>query len=319
MNAAGGENDGEAGGGADRVERGGAIPGTPGQPAFTLTGSRPSRLPVLIAVPHAGRTYPPDLMARMRNPGFAIARLEDRLADGLGAAVAQATGAQLLVAHAPRAMVDLNRAPDDVDWDMFGMARPAGAVALAAGRARSGLGLVPRRLAGLGELWKQRHSAADLEQRLAWVHQPYHAAVAAELAALRARWGVALLLDLHSMPPLPAGQASPAARFVVGDRFGASCHGTLVAAAFAHFAREGQLAAHNRPYAGGYALDRHAAPERGIHAVQIEVDRSLYLDSRLDSRGEGQGETIGVLSGLVRVLAAELVRLGSGGMVAAAE
>ena len=310
---------GKAESGYGRVERGGSIPDSPGQPAFTLIAASPSRLPVLIAVPHAGRVYPPSLVARMRNPGFAIPRLEDRHADSLGEAVARATGADLLVAHAPRAMLDLNRAPDDVDWDMFAMSRPAGLGHVSGRRAGSGLGLVPRRLAGLGELWQQRHCATDLEQRLAGVHVPYHAVLGAELATLRARWGVALLIDLHSMPPLPLAHGRPPARFVVGDRFGASCNGALVAAAFAHFAREGQLAAHNRPYAGGYTLDRHAAPERGIHAIQIEVDRSLYLDARLDSPDEGIAETAAVLAGLVRVLAAESVRLGSGGLAAAAE
>lgn len=314
-----GERTGRAAGGSGRAARGGAIPGTPGHPAFSLAGCAPSRLPVLLAVPHAGRVYPHSLVERMRNPGFATLRLEDRHADTLAEAVAAATGADLLVAHAPRAMLDLNRAPDDIDWDMFDMARPAGLGHGSGRRAGSGLGLVPRRLAGLGELWKQRHSADDLEQRLAGVHVPYHATVAAELAALRDRWGAALLIDFHSMPPLPQAHGRPAARYVVGDRFGASCNGALVAAAFAHLAQEGQLAAHNRPYAGGYTLDRHAASGSGIHAIQIEVDRSLYLDARLDSPGEGFPATTAVLAGLVRTLAAELVRLAGGSLCAAAE
>ena len=99
--------------------RGGSIPGSDGAPAFTLTLPQPSDLPVLIAVPHAGRHYPGSLLERMRNPGFAALKLEDRYADLLGEAVAKATGAALLVAHAPRAMIDLNRGTDDVDWDMF--------------------------------------------------------------------------------------------------------------------------------------------------------------------------------------------------------
>src|SRR5262245_29016155 len=98
---------------------GGVIPGAPGVPAFSLSGPVPSAIPVLIAVPHAGRAYPAPLLARMRNPGFAALRLEDRYADRLGEALAQATGAILLTAHAPRAMIDLNRAPDDIDWEMF--------------------------------------------------------------------------------------------------------------------------------------------------------------------------------------------------------
>jgi N-formylglutamate amidohydrolase len=100
-------------------QHGGAIPGEPSQPAFSLTMPSPSALPVLIAVPHAGRAYPGAVIDQMRNPVFSTLKLEDRYADRLGEAVARETGAALLVAHAPRAMIDLNRAADDVDWDMI--------------------------------------------------------------------------------------------------------------------------------------------------------------------------------------------------------
>ncbi|HMO68854.1 MAG TPA: N-formylglutamate amidohydrolase [Novosphingobium sp.] len=302
-----------------RVERGGVIPGTPGLPAFAFTGPAPSALPVLIAVPHAGRTYPRALLERMRNPAFAALRLEDRHADTLAESVAAQTGAGLLVAHAPRALVDLNRAPDDVDWEMFGLTAPERDRPPAGQRARSGLGLVPRRLPGFGELWKRRHAPEDLDRCLADVHSPWHAAVARELAALRERWGVAVLLDFHSMPPLAPSGGCKGAQVVVGDRFGASCHGALAASAFSHFAASGWLAAHNRPYAGGYGLQRHADPAGAIHAVQIEIDRACYLDSRLEEPGAGLAEVAGVLAGVVRALADEAVRLASGETRLAAE
>lgn len=302
-----------------RVERGGAIPGTPGQAAFTFAGPGPSALPVLIAVPHAGRIYPRPLLERMRNPATAALRLEDRHADTLAEAVAAQTGAGLLVAHAPRALVDLNRAPDDVDWDMFGLTAPERDRAPVGQRARSGLGLVPRRLPGFGELWKRRHAPEDLDRCLADVHTPWHAAVGRELAALRERWGVAVLLDFHSMPPLATSGARRGAQAVLGDRFGASSHGALVAGAFSHLAAAGWLAAHNRPYAGGFTLQHHAAPLQGIHGIQVEVDRATYLDSRLEEPGAGLAEVAGVLAGLVRVLADEAVRLTSGETRLAAE
>jgi N-formylglutamate amidohydrolase len=151
------------------------------------------------------------------------------------------TGAALLIAHAPRAMIDLNRAPDDVDWDMVAGGMPEPRVRLAAGRrARSGLGLVPRRLPGLGELWKRRMTRDELTARIEQIHQPYHAALAKGLEALRDRWGAALLIDLHSMPPLgPKRGADAAPDFVIGDRFGASCDGALSAAAFDHLTQAG--------------------------------------------------------------------------------
>ena len=303
---------------ADRLpdspaRRGGTIPGSGGLPAFEFSGPVPSAIPVLIAVPHAGRSYPEGVLSRLRDPAAVTLRLEDRHADLLGRAVARATGAMLAIAHAPRAMIDLNRAPDDVDWDMFGLRAPSHSRGQEpTGRARSGLGLVPRRIAGLGELWKHRHDPSELDQRLATIHEPWHAALSDGLEALRARWGAALLVDLHSMPPLPPRGNGPAARFVIGDRFGATCHGSLVAAGFSSLGEDRQPAAHNRPYAGGYGLERHAAPRGGIHALQIEVDRSCYLDSRLDGPGEGLDATVSVLARLVARLASEVAALGQG-------
>jgi len=283
------------------------VPGEGGR-AFTLSLPEKPPIPVLLAVPHAGRVYPAELSARMRQPSLARLRLEDRYVDLLAEEVARETGAGLLIAHAPRAMIDLNRTPDDMDWDMVAGGAPQGASRLAAGsRARSGLGLVPRRLPGMGELWQRRMTRDELEARLSQVHRPYHAALAHALEQLRDGWGAALLIDLHSMPPLGHKQGLDAAPdFVVGDRFGAACAGILSAAALQHFADVGRRAAHNRPYAGGYVLDRHGAPGRAIHALQIEVCRAAYLDARLSEPGPGLQAVARVLAGLVRRLAGEL-------------
>jgi N-formylglutamate amidohydrolase len=295
----------------------GTIPGTDAPP-FTLLLNPATPIPVLIAVPHAGRSYPQSILAGMRDPADAALRREDRHVDVLGEAIAQATGAGLLIAHAPRAMLDLNRSADDMDWSMVTDGVPSGSGgvrhSLANRRARGGLGIVPRRLPGFGEIWKRRIARSDLDARLAAIHRPYHATLAVALEGLRDRWGAALLVDLHSMPPLPArqgGQAAP--EFVIGDRFGASCDRTLVAAAFSYLEAQGRPAAHNRPYAGGYVLDRHAAPARGIHALQIEVCRSSYLDARF---AEPSGRAAGVgrlLAGLVRMLGAEVAAIGGAG------
>lgn len=297
---------------------GGEIPGSGGHPAFTLSGAEPSAIPVLIAVPHAGRAYTGCLIDRMRHPGHAALRLEDRYVDLLAKEVSRATGAKLLVAHAPRAMIDLNRAADDIDWEMFHKdARAQGREDLGSytpgRRSRTGLGLIPRRLPGLGELWKRRHEAEDLEARIAGIHEPYHASLSQALIGLRARWGAALLLDLHSMPPLVMRGGQPAPEFVLGDRFGASCHGSVLGTAFSHLTERRRIAAHNRPYAGGHVLDRHGAPRAGLHALQLEIDRASYLDSRLSEPGQGFAAMIDLLTGLVRALADEVARLGQQG------
>lgn len=282
-------------------------------PAFTLTFAEPSPIPVLIAVPHAGRCYPQTLLQALRHPESVALRLEDRYVDRLAEQVAAATGASLLVAHAPRAMIDLNRSTDDVDWEMIEReSRPGQAGKMPSRRVLSGLGLVPRRLPGLGELWRSRHREQDLAGRIEGIHAPYHDALSQSLEALRERWGAALLLDLHSMPPLSSRFGMASAQFVVGDRFGVTCHGSVIAAAFALFAERGRTAAHNRPYAGGYVLERHASPQSGIHALQLEIDRGRYLDANLVEPGAGMESAVEVLVALVRRLAAVVADLGQG-------
>lgn len=296
------------------VRTGGAVPGLPGTPAYVLTRCDPSPIPVMIAVPHAGRSYPPALVEGMRHPAYAAPRLEDRLVDLVGIEAARRTGATLLVAQAPRAMVDLNRSSDDIDWDMIADSRQPitdAAAGNAMRRARSGLGLIPRRLPGLGELWKRRVKRGELDRRIEDIHEPYHASLAQELAALRDRWGAALLIDLHSMPPLAArSSGEPAPHYVVGDRFGAACDGALVSTVFALFEQAGLRAAHNRPYAGGYVLERHARRRDGIHCLQLEIDRTCYLDPRMAEPGEGFDAVADFVTAMVRRVADEVAALG---------
>ena len=305
---------------------GGVVPGLESAPAFTLTVPPRLRLPVLVAVPHAGRAYPPAITARMRDAGLAQLRLEDRHVDRLGVAIARETGAALLVAHAPRALLDLNRAEDDIDWDMIEGGRPADMPATDPGqrsnaRARSGLGLVPRRLPGSGEIWRGRLAPAELAARIEGIHHAYHTALGEALARICAEWGAALLVDLHSMPPLRAGEGDSRAPLVVlGDRFGASCHNALVARGLSYLEARGVPAALNRPYSGGYVLDRHGAPRGGVHAVQVEVCRSTYLDRHLAEPGAGLPAIAAMLADLVRELGAEAALLGgAGGLRQAAE
>lgn len=305
--------------------RGGRIARSGGDAAFIHVAPKSLPLPVLIAVPHAGRVYPGDVMSEMRDVGLSQVRLEDRHVDAIGVDIAKATGTGLLVAHAPRAMLDLNRAHDDVDWEMVKgprrrISKPQPHLSGSNARARSGLGLVPRRLPGFGEIWRSRLPREELDRRVDEIHRPYHTFLARELERIRMEWGAALLIDLHSMPPLKrqkAGHRSAypqdAPQFVLGDRFGASCHSSLIARAFRFFESEGHVAAHNRPYSGGYVLDRHAAPSRGVHCVQLEVCRSTYLDAALSEPTNAAGPLAQMLAGLVRELGAEIARIGASG------
>lgn len=280
---------------------------------FTLEIAQQPVLPVLIAAPHGGRAYSEEILDNFRDPDSRV-RLEDRHVDGLASEAARETGAALLLAKVPRAVIDLNRAPDDVDWSMIqGGKAVRTRHSLANRRARSGLGLVPRRLPGVGEIWKRPIDRAELDHRIETVHRPYHQALGQSLERLRDHWGAALLLDLHSMPPLRRRHLDErTAEFVIGDRFGSSCDSRLVASAMNFLGGEGRAVAHNRPYSGGYVLDRHGAPKRGIHAMQIEVCRSTYLDARLDSPSARLPAISRLLSGLVCRLASQVAEIGRG-------
>ena len=269
---------------------------------FERWGDAPPASPVVLSVPHAGRDYPLPLRAALRLPLAAAASLEDRHVDAV--ALAARGGEQLLIQRRARAWIDLNRAEDERDPKADEGAPPTPAAAAGTvSKIGSGLGLIPRRGGTAGELWRRRWSDAEVAARIAHDHRPYHHALAAALAAARARWGVAVLLDLHSMPPLtgPGQQA----RVVLGDRFGRAAGARFVARAEAVAVAAGLPVALNSPYAGGHILDRHGRPAEGVHAIQLELDRSLYLDRGLDRPGPGLARTAAFVRGVLAALADE--------------
>ena len=255
--------------------------------------------PVVLSVPHAGRDYPLQLRAALRVPLAALRPLEDRHVDDL--ALAAHGGETLFVQQRARAWIDLNRAENERDPRLDDGASPKSQPLSA--KLRSGLGLVPRRVAAAGDIWRHRLSGDEVAARIRADHRPYHAALAAALASARDRFGIAILLDIHSMPPLGAPDAAP--RIVLGDRFGRSASsrflGRIEGVARAH----GVTCAVNTPYSGGHILDRHADPRRRIHAIQIEFDRSLYLDANLDLPGPGLARTARTLRAIVDSIADE--------------
>ncbi|TCD05416.1 N-formylglutamate amidohydrolase [Erythrobacteraceae bacterium CFH 75059] len=277
-------------------------------PAFVMHRPLAPRVPVLLSVPHAGRAYPRAVLDAMGDPAAVSAVLEDRLADRLAERVAIATGAGVIMARAPRAMIDLNRDPADLDWSLVADPSPARFhPAPVSRRAQTGLGVIPSRAASVGSIWRRTLPISEYHRRVEDIHAPYQAALSQHLAALCEHWGCALLIDLHSMPPLrPQAGRGSTPRFVIGDRFGRSCAAHLSATALRVLGRH-QAVAHNLPYAGGYILDRQAAPRHGIHAVQVEVCRSLYLDQSLRELGTGADSVVRALEQLVLGLASALI------------
>lgn len=254
-------------------------------PPFTHHGPAAPVFPVVVAVPHAGRHYSSSLIADAAVPLARLRMLEDRHADLLVTGLIE-RGATVFVATHARALIDLNRDPREIDPSMIDGIAPEGI--LQSSRTRNGLGLIPRHIGHSAPLWRRKLPYAEIQRRIADIHQPYHDAIARSLAAARARFGVAILLDCHSMPPIrPAERWMPSPAIVIGDRFGRSAHGAL-GDLVEHLARQaGFPVARNTPYAGGYSLDHHGAPRNHVHALQIEIDRSSYLDPALEEAGDG--------------------------------
>jgi N-formylglutamate amidohydrolase len=234
-------------------------------------------VPVMLSVPHSGREYPRWLLANASGGRAAMESLEDPLVDRLAwRALARGIGA--VIARAPRAAIDCNRSADETDPAVI-----TGGAADAVGvRARGGLGIVPSRTAPHGRLWRWPIDQAELERRVGEAHEPFHQAVADGLGGLVQAHGAAVLIDCHSMPRRP-GQAD----IVLGDRHGGSAAGWLAEQAARIARSEGWSVALNDPYAGGYVVERHGRPDRGVHALQLEIDRSCYLARDLRSPGPG--------------------------------
>lgn len=281
----------------------------PAAPPFIRIGPGRPASPVVLSVPHAGRAYSERLLQASRLPRATLETLEDRLVDRL-VWRATAAGATGFVAQAPRAEIDLNRDEREIDPELIAPPLPAIGIVQSA-RSRGGLGLIPSRITGAGAIWKARIGRAELARRIADIHRPYHAALEAALAAACARFGGAILLDCHSMPPRPRpkpGGEGPAATLVFGDRHGTSIAPDLRDAALSAARALGYSAACNAPYAGGYIVARHGRPAEGLHAVQIEIDRSAYLDADLRTPGPGFEGASRLIAAVVQALETRLLR-----------
>lgn len=268
---------------------------------FDIFGPAVPDSPIVVSVPHAGRDYP-DAPGLLRHPIERLRPLEDRYADRL-AETGITNGASAIVSRMPRLWIDLNRAESDLDATMVigghGNGQPQSQ------RARGGLGLIPRRVGDVGEIWKTALSAADVAARVEGHYLGYHEALSMMLRRAHERFGVAMLIDLHSMPPLVG---TDAANIILGDRFGTSCAPVLVETSRAIFSDAGYSVGTNAPYAGGHIITHHADRRRNVHALQVEVDRSLYLDNVFDRTSEGLMVLQTVIAKLVDSLERSLAR-----------
>jgi N-formylglutamate deformylase len=223
--------------------------------------------------PHSGAVYPPSFVRRSRLDPLVLRASEDAFVDDLFQTVPD-TGAPLVAAQFPRAFVDVNRGDDELD--------PA-LIAVPSLRARTlrvsaGLGVVPRVVSEGRAIYDGKLTMAEVKGRIAACHAPYHRAITSALRRARDRFGVGFLVDCHSMPSEGNRGNAQRAEIVIGDCYGVSCGADVSDAVVGLFRRAGFRVARNAPFAGGYLTHRYGRPRRGYQAIQIEIDRSLYMD-----------------------------------------
>lgn len=234
-------------------------------------------IPFVFNSPHSGRCYPLSFLAETRLDSMAIRRSEDHYVEELFADATE-LGAPLLLAHFPRAYLDVNREPYELDPRMFDGPLPS-YVNIGSMRVAGGLGTIPRIVAENMEIYPHRLPVEEALFRIETIYKPYHTCLRRLIARTHARFGLGVLIDCHSMPGnirLSGSDIRP--DFIIGDRYGTSASAELSRAAL-HFLEElGFSAVRNKPYAGGFITEHYGRPVRGLHALQIEINRALYVD-----------------------------------------
>lgn len=271
------------------------------EPAFDLMWPEPLAVPFLYDAPHSGRAYPASFLARSRLDAATIRRSEDAHVDTLFEG-AVAAGAAMMRARFPRAYLDVNREPLELDPRMFLGRLPVGAN-IRSIRARNGLGTVPRIVTERDEIYRGPIPVEEALDRITTVYEPYHATLRRALRRIRATFGLVVLIDCHSMPSFPAGRRESEIDVVLGDRNGTSCHPALTDVVSALLRAAGYRVARNRPYAGGYVTEHYGRPAEGVHALQIELSRTLYMDEATLEKTAGFARLAADVERLVRDLA----------------
>lgn len=234
--------------------------------------------PLVYASPHSGRIYPAEMMDATALDAQAIRKSEDAFVDEL-IAKAPDHGATLLLARLARAYMDVNREPYELDPAMFEDELPEFARGRTA-RVAAGLGSIARIVSEGQEIYARKLTFDEAAGRIEAAHRPYHAALGELLEQKRGAHGVAVLIDWHSMPSAAAAQArgGKGCDLVLGDRFGSACSPLLTRLVEQQFETMGYRTVRNAPYAGGYTTEHYGKPARRTHALQIEINRALYLD-----------------------------------------
>lgn len=272
--------------------------------AYEIFEAAEQTVPFVFASPHSGLDYPPEFVAAARLDPLTLRRSEDSFVDELFARVPN-HGAPILCAKFPRAYVDPNREPFELDPDMFDDALPS-YVNAASPRVAAGLGTIARVVTSGAEIYKGKLSFADALDRINRLYRPYHDALSGLVERTKARFGYAVLIDCHSMPsiggPMDKDPGRKRVDFVLGDSHGASCDPRLTDLAEEVLGDMGYVVRRNLPYAGGFTTRHYGNPAAAVHALQIEVNRAIYMDEDRFERLDGFDTVVRNMGHLVGVL-----------------
>lgn len=259
--------------------------------------------PVLFNSPHSGRIYPRAFLASSRLDLVTLRRSEDSFVDELAMGVVE-RGYPLMRAHFPRCYVDVNREPYELDPRMFEGRLPSFANTRSM-RVAGGLGTVARVVGDAQEIYDQRIAVDDALRRIETLYKPYHRALRKLFARVHREHEVAILVDCHSMPSSTSSKDErPRTDVVLGDRYGTSCVAAVAETAEATLRSLGYAVSRNKPYAGGFITEHYGNPSAGLHAVQLEINRALYMDEKRFEKNAGFGRLAADLATLADRLAA---------------
>ncbi|MCY1704786.1 N-formylglutamate amidohydrolase [Pannonibacter sp. SL95] len=250
------------------------------EPPFEILAPAEQRLPFVFNSPHSGASYPQSFLDASRLDSLAIRRSEDAFVDDLFAGVVP-MGAPLLRVRFPRAYLDVNREPYELDPKMFEGRLPPYANTRSL-RVAGGLGTIARIVSESQEIYAHRLTVDEAMERIETLYKPYHNTLRRLLAQTHVRFGFAVLIDCHSMPSSVRCQTTGnRPDFILGDRYGTSCPVELTDLAASLLKAKGYTVSRNKPYAGGFITEHYGRPAKGLHALQLEINRGLYMDERL--------------------------------------
>ena len=263
-----------------------ASPDSELEPPFVVHEPARQSAPFVFNAPHAGAVYPAGFLGASRLDGLALRRSEDAFVDALFSGMVP-LGAPLMVARFPRAYLDVNREPYELDPRMFDGRLPPFANTRSM-RVAGGLGTVPRIVADGQDIYGGRLPVEEALRRIEWLYKPYHRTLRQLVNRTARTFGYAVLIDCHSMPSTSiAREDSAKADVVLGDRYGTSCAGVLTELVEATLRARGYSVARNKPYAGGFITEHYGQPALGRHGLQVEINRALYMDERTLAQAPG--------------------------------